>query len=64
MRWLPRRKAAVLAAIDDGALSAAQAQQLYELSREELDSWRRDFAAHGVPGLRLTRLQAYREPKR
>ena len=40
LRWIPRRKAQVLSAIDCGALSYDEARERYALSREEVDSWR------------------------
>ncbi|HEY1301025.1 MAG TPA: DUF1153 domain-containing protein, partial [Stellaceae bacterium] len=32
----------------------------YLLTEEELLAWQRAFEAHGLPGLRSTRLQQYR----
>lgn len=58
-RWSPRQKAKVVAAIDKGEITAGEAAALYALSPEELASWRRDLAAWGVPGLRVTRIQCY-----
>jgi hypothetical protein len=63
-RWRPQRKAAVLALIDSGVLSEADALRDYELSTEELAEWRLAFAEHGVDGLRATRLQMYRSNRR
>jgi hypothetical protein len=57
------RKAAVLAEFRTGAVSVEQACRRYEISGEEFLSWLRAFEAHGVPGLRTTRIQAYR-PRR
>lgn len=59
-RWVARRKAAVLAALRSGALTIEEARQRYELSEEELRAWQRAFDAHGLPGLRATRLQGRR----
>ena len=59
-RWVARRKAAVLAALRDAAITIEEACRRYELSEEELRAWLRAFDAHGLPGLRATRLQAYR----
>jgi hypothetical protein len=63
-RWRPQRKAAVLELIDSGVLSETDALRDYELSAEELASWRFAFAEHGVKGLRVTRLQMYRSNRR
>jgi len=59
-RWVVRRKAAVLAAVRSGAITIEEACQRYGLTEEEFLSWQRAFDAHGLPGLRATRLQAYR----
>lgn len=59
-RWVARRKAAVLAALRDGAITIEEACRRYELSEEELQAWQRAFDAHGLPGLRATRLQGRR----
>jgi hypothetical protein len=59
-RWTIRRKAAVVAAIAGGLLTEAEACERYQLSPEELSSWQRAFEAHGLAGLRSTRLQQYR----
>lgn len=60
--WVSRRKAEVLASIDGGLLSIAEACTRYRLSLEELASWRRSVERAGIPGLRVTRLQQYRHP--
>jgi len=60
-RWVPRRKAEVVAAVDEGVLTASQACERYELSMEELESWRAMAHRHGLKGLRVTRLQKYQD---
>ncbi|MFQ3595524.1 MAG: DUF1153 domain-containing protein [Sphingomonadaceae bacterium] len=60
-RWVVRRKAEVLAAINGGLLSAAEACARYGLSPEELELWQQAIDRAGVPGLRVTRIQLYRE---
>ncbi|MFO7856126.1 MAG: DUF1153 domain-containing protein [Paracoccaceae bacterium] len=62
-RWVARRKAAVVAAVNGGLLSEAEACRLYGLSEEELDSWRSAVARHGVNALRTTALQRYRSTR-
>lgn len=59
-RWTIRRKAAVVIAVANGVLTREQACARYQLSDEEFASWQRAFEAHGLPGLRSTRLQQYR----
>lgn len=60
-RWVSRRKAQVVAAIEGGLLTADEACARYRMSREELANWQRLFDRVGVPGLRTTRIQYYRE---
>ena len=38
-------------------------RQRYQLTEEEFRSWQRAYEAHGLPGLRATRLQQYRGPR-
>ena len=60
VRWVPRRKAAVLAAIADNRISLEQACQRWRLSVEEIRLWERAMRQIGVHGLRVTRVQIYR----
>ncbi|SET54213.1 CtrA inhibitor SciP [Oceanicella actignis] len=62
-RWVARRKAAVVAAVNGGLLSEEDACRMYDLSEEELDSWRTAVARHGINALRTTALQRYRSPR-
>jgi hypothetical protein len=59
-RWTVRRKAAVVVAVANAVLTREEACRRYQLSEEELASWQQAFEAHGLPGLRSTRLQQYR----
>lgn len=59
-RWVARRKAAVLTAIEHGILTRAQACARYNISDAELRLWERAVHFAGVPGLRVTRVQIYR----
>ncbi len=59
-RWVTRRKAEVVAAVAGGLLSLEEACARYALTPEELASWQRLVSAHGVRGLRVTRLKDYR----
>ena len=61
-RWVVRRKAAVVAAVQSGKLTLEEACRRYQLSEEEFRAWQRDYQTHGLPGLRATRIQQYRPP--
>ncbi len=60
-RWVVRRKAEVIAAIRGGLLTAAEACARYRLSPEEIELWQDSIDRAGVPGLRVTRIQLYRD---
>jgi hypothetical protein len=60
-RWVIRRKAEVVAAVRAGVISIEEACRRYTLSIEEFLSWQRLVDSHGLPGLRVTRLQDYRD---
>ena len=62
-RWVARRKAAVVAAVRDDVITMAAALHRYQLTEEEFLSWQRAFESHGLPGLRATFIQQYREPR-
>jgi hypothetical protein len=59
-----RRKAAVVAAVRAGKITMEEALRRYQLTEEEFLSWQRALDSHGLPGLRATRIQQYREPRR
>lgn len=59
-RWVIRRKAIVVAAVRAGVISLEEACRRYTLSLEEFLAWQRLVDSHGLPGLRVTRLQDYR----
>ncbi len=60
-RWVPSRKADVVRAIRDGVIDRAEACLRYALSSEELRLWERAIDAAGTAGLRVTRVQIYRD---
>lgn len=60
-RWVIRRKAEVVAAVRGGLLSLEDACIKYTLSVEEFLSWQRAIDKDGLLGLRVTRIQDYRE---
>jgi hypothetical protein len=59
-RWVVRRKAAVVIAVNTGTITIEQACQVYQLTEEELLSWIHTFETYGFAGLRTTRIQQYR----
>ena len=60
-RWVARRKAVIVDAVRNGALTLDEACHRYQLSIEEFYGWQKAIDAHGVAGLRVTRLQIYRD---
>ncbi len=62
-RWLASRKAQLLARIDAGEISEADALREYALSRHELAHWRRLFAREGMWGLREKAIPMRRHPR-
>jgi hypothetical protein len=61
-RWVARRKATVVAAVDHGLIESTEACTMYRLSEEELDLWRLAVKRHGAAALRVTAIQKYRQP--
>ena len=59
-RWVVRRKAEVVAAVNGGLLSVDQVCDRYGLTVEEFAGWQRAIDRSGMPGLRVTRIQHYR----
>ena len=59
-RWVIRRKAQLVAAVEAGVISLSDALARYSVSPEEFESWQRSFRRHGIYGLRTTRSQIYR----
>ena len=59
-RWVPRRKAQVVAAVRSGLLSLDDACGRYRLTVEEFLSWQRAIDKYGLAGLRATHAQEYR----
>jgi hypothetical protein len=60
-RWVVRRKAAVVQAVRNGSISLLDACRRYTLSIEEFRAWESAVDRHGIPGLRVTRIQIYRD---
>lgn len=59
-RWVPRRKARVVAAVEGGLISEAEAFERYHLTGEEFAGWRRAMVRHGLRGLCVTQIQRLR----
>ena len=60
-RWTVLRKAAVVEAVRGGWMPIEEACDLYGISVDEFLAWERDLDRNGVPGLRTTRYQIYRD---
>ncbi len=60
-RWVVRRKAEVVAAVNGGLLTVSEVCERYGLTLEEFASWQRAIDRSGMPGLRVTRIQHYRD---
>ena len=60
-RWVIRRKAEVVAAVRGGLLSLDEACSRYTLTVDEFLSWQVSIDQYGLPGLRTTRIQQYRQ---
>src|SRR5690242_2244508 len=60
-RWTVRRKAAVVEGVRGGWMPIEEACRLYNISVDEFLAWERDIDRNGVPGLRSTRYQIYRD---
>lgn len=59
-RWVARRKARIVAAVEGGLISAEEALRRYDISSEEYQSWRTLLSRHGLRGLCVTRLNSVR----
>jgi Protein of unknown function (DUF1153) len=59
-RWVVRRKAEVVAAVNGGLLSVDEVCDRYDLTVEEFATWQRAVDRSGMPGLRVTRIQHYK----
>ena len=61
IRWVPRRKAEVVAAVHGGLLTIDEVCARYDLTLEEFASWQRAIERSGMQGLRVTKVQHYRD---
>ena len=60
-RWVVRRKAEVVAAVKGGLLTLDEVLDRYGLTLEEFAGWQRAVDRSGMQGLRVTRIQQYRD---
>jgi len=59
-RWVISRKAAVVTAVKNGAITLDDVCWLYDISVEEFLAWQEMIEKYGVRGLRVTKLQDIR----
>ncbi|MGA7675195.1 MAG: DUF1153 domain-containing protein [Rhizomicrobium sp.] len=59
-RWVPHRKAEVVAAVRGGFISLDEARKRYALSIEEYLTWQREIDLSGLAGLQMNRTQQRR----
>jgi hypothetical protein len=59
-RWVSRRKAQVVLAVQSGLLSLDEACSRYSLTVDEFLAWQLAIQTFGAPALRTTRIQQYR----
>jgi hypothetical protein len=60
-RWVPRRKAEIVAAVRGGLLSLDEACERYSLTSEEYLTWQDGLGIFGLEGLRTTNRQCRRQ---
>lgn len=63
-RWTIAIKKQIIQSILSGDITEAEARAAYNISREELKTWIRLDNSFGPKGLRVTRLQTYRNKLR
>jgi hypothetical protein len=59
-RWVPRRKARVVAAVEGGLISREEACSRYTISHEEFEDWKSGLSRHGLRGLCVTKINQRR----
>ncbi len=59
-RWVNRRKAEVVLAVEGGLISLEEACRRYALSVEEFLSWEYELTRNGLEGLKLRHLREHR----
>ncbi|MFK7944806.1 MAG: DUF1153 domain-containing protein [Paracoccaceae bacterium] len=59
-RWVPRRKARVVAAVEGGLISEEEAFERYSITAEEYDTWKAAMSKFGMRGLCVTQINRVR----
>lgn len=59
-RWVPRRKARVVAAVEGGLISREEACSRYAISDEEFEHWKAGLSRYGLKGLCVTKINLRR----
>ncbi|MEM7056873.1 MAG: DUF1153 domain-containing protein [Pseudomonadota bacterium] len=59
-RWVPRRKARVVAAVEGGLLTEEEAFERYDITAEEYDCWKAAMSRFGMRGLCVTKINHVR----
>lgn len=60
-RWVARRKAVVVHAVEHGLIPREEVLERYGLSEEEFGLWESAVRRHGEAALRVTKIQQYRQ---
>jgi hypothetical protein len=60
-RWVIRRKAEIVAAVQGGLISLEEACSRYVLTVEEFLAWQHAYGSHGLNGLRVARYHLIRK---
>jgi transposase-like protein len=61
-RWVPRRKAEVIAAVQGGLISMSDACMRYAISNDEFCTWVRAYERFGLSGLRARQARLHSTP--
>ncbi len=59
-RWVPRRKARVVAAVEGGLITTQDAFERYDITEEEYTCWKAALSRFGMRGLCVTRINQVR----
>lgn len=59
-RWVPRRKARVVAAVEGGLITEDEAFERYQITAEEYDTWKAAMSKFGMRGLCVTQINRVR----
>ena len=59
-RWVPRRKARVVAAVEGGLISEEEAFERYSITPEEYETWKAAMSRFGMRGLCVTQINRVR----